>query len=108
MEESLALIRPGVLSSDIALAQNEIFREYGYAEFSRPPYMRSRGHGFGLGRFELVEGVDIPLEAGMSFVVHPNQYFPEEGYLALGEHVIVSEHGCERLTKTESKIYIKS
>lgn len=107
MEHSLALVKPGALSSDIARAQNEIVAAHGYGEYCRPPYMRSRGHGFGLGRFELAEGVDIRLEAGMSFVVHTEQYFPDAGYLALGDMIIVTENGYERLPKVEPRIVVK-
>jgi Xaa-Pro aminopeptidase len=107
MEHSLTFVNPGALSSDIARAQNEVVAAHGYKEYCRPPYMRSRGHGFGLGRFELVEGLDIRLEAGMSFVVHTEQFFPDVGYLALGDMVIVTENGCERLPKIEPRIVVK-
>jgi len=41
----------------------------------------------------------------MSLVVHPNQFIPETGYLAIGEHIIVTATGIERLTRSEPKIY---
>ena len=107
MEQSLVLVKPGTLSSDIARAQNEIVGAHGYKEYCRPPYMRSRGHGFGLGRFELAEGVDICLEAGMSFVVHTEQFFPDVGYLARGDMVIVTENGYDCLPTVEPRISVK-
>jgi Xaa-Pro aminopeptidase len=67
--------------------------------------MRGRGHGFGLGRIDVEEDSTLEFAEGMSLVVHPNQFIPETGYLALGEHIIVTAKGIERLTQTESKIY---
>ena len=104
-KESLKVIKPGVRMSEVARIQNEIIGRAGYQEYCRPPYMRSRGHGFGLGRFEVDEESTMTFEEGMSLVVHPNQFIPETGYLALGEHILVTSSGIERLTRTESKIY---
>jgi Xaa-Pro aminopeptidase len=105
LEESLAVIRPGVRISEVARIQNEIIGRAGYQEYCRPPYMRGRGHGFGLGRIDVEEDSTLEFAEGMSLVVHPNQFIPETGYLALGEHIIVTAKGIERLTQTESKIY---
>jgi Xaa-Pro dipeptidase len=101
---SLAAIKPGVRISEVARIQNEIIGKSGYAEYCRPPYMRARGHGFGLGRIDVDEDATLEFAEGMSLVVHPNQFIPETGYLALGESIIVTESGIERLTRTESKI----
>ena len=105
LEESLAVIRPGVRISEVARIQNEIIGRAGYKEYCQPPYMRGRGHGFGLGRIDVEEDTPLEFAEGMSLVVHPNQFIPKTGYLALGEHIIVTAGGVERLTQTESKIY---
>ncbi|MFB3885847.1 MAG: M24 family metallopeptidase [Thermodesulfobacteriota bacterium] len=105
LEESLAVIRPGARISEVARIQNEIIGRAGYPEYCRPPYMRGRGHGFGLGRIDVEEDSTTEFAEGMSLVVHPNQFIPETGYLALGEHIVVTAKGIERLTQTESKIY---
>jgi len=52
-EESLRAIRPGVRISEVARIQNEKISKAGYEEYCKPPYMRSRGHGFGLGGSKL-------------------------------------------------------
>jgi len=106
LETSLALIKPQAKISEVARIQNEIISKAGYGEYCRPPYMRARGHGFGLGRIEIDEDSPLFFEEGMSLVVHPNQYLPETGYLALGEHIIVTKEGIERLTKTVPQIYL--
>ena len=104
-EESMKVIKPGVRISEVTNIQNEIIGKAGYPEYCRPPYMRARGHGFGLGRIDLTEEATLTFAPGMSLVVHPNQFIPETGYLALGEMVIVTADGYERLTGIESKIY---
>lgn len=105
LEESLAVIKPGVKISEIARIQNDIIGRGGYPEYCRPPYMRARGHGFGLGRVDVTDDSTVTFAEGMTLVIHPNQFIPETGYLALGETVIVTADGFERLTTTESKIY---
>jgi Xaa-Pro dipeptidase len=105
LEASLSVIRPGVMVGEVARIQNKIIEKDGYGEYCQPPFMRARGHGFGLGRIEIDEDSSLVFAEGMSLVVHPNQFIPETGYLALGEHIIVTESGIERLTSTESRIY---
>ncbi len=38
------------------------------------------------------------LEEGMMFVMHPNQYIPETGYLMCGEPVVITPHGAKALS----------
>jgi Xaa-Pro aminopeptidase len=87
---------------------NEVFAAHGYAEYCRPPYIRVRGHGLGflsLPFAEMIDQNDTVIEAGMDFVVHPNQYLPESGYLMLGDTVWVEEDGYQRLTQTPMKLF---
>lgn len=108
-EEGLHMAKPGTPAEDVAAAINAVMSEAGYAEFSKPPYMRSRGHGLGQGSNypgELAEGNRVALEEGMTFIIHPNQYIPETGYLMLGETCVVSKTGAETLSSSEQKVFI--
>jgi len=111
LEESLKEIKAGVSASLITIAMNRVISEAGYAKYCAPPYMRSRGHGFGVGSIapgaEIDERMKANLERHQVVAVHPNQYLPETGYLACGETVLVTDTGIERLTKTETKLYTK-
>jgi Xaa-Pro aminopeptidase len=105
---AFAAALPGQSSSAIAEAANQVISDGGYGEFCRPPYMRTRGHGLGRGS---VQPGDLDpeggptLEEGMTFVIHPNQYFPDSGYLMLGDTVVI-EHARPRvLTKTPAKLF---
>jgi Xaa-Pro dipeptidase len=111
LEESFKEIRAGAPASMISIAMNRVISNAGYAKYCSPPYMRSRGHGFGTGSIapgaEIDEKMKVNLEKNQVVAVHPNQYLPETGYLACGETVLVTETGLDRLAKTETKLYLK-
>jgi len=111
LEESLKEIKAGKPASLIPMIMNQIISNKGYSKYCAPPYMRSRGHGFGVGSIapgpEIDEKMETILEKHQVLAIHPNQYLPETGYLACGETVMVTEEGYEKLTKTETKLYIK-
>lgn len=107
MEKCLAKVRPGGKVGEIAQVMNRVFSAYGYEKYCRPPYMRVRGHGLGLWSIPFAEVVDdneTIIEAETSFVVHPNQYIPETGYLMLGDTVWVEKNGYRRLTQSPMKL----
>lgn len=102
MSAGIEVIRPGVKVSDVAGAIDAVMTEAGYGKYCRPPHMNRRGHGMGVGSMApgdiAIENQTI-LEADMVFVVHPNQYLPETGYLLCGEPVRVTATGFESLSK---------
>jgi Xaa-Pro aminopeptidase len=100
----------GARASTIAAAINDTFIEYGYEQYCRPPFMRVRGHGLGCGSFapgSLEDGNQTQLEEGMTFIIHPNQYLPETGYLTLGDTVAMTKTKAESLMKSSWDIFIK-
>jgi Xaa-Pro aminopeptidase len=111
LEESLNQMKAGIPASIITVTMNRIFGDAGYAKYCNPPYMRSRGHGFGVGSIapggEITDKMQVNLEKQQVIAVHPNQYIPETGYLVCGETVMVTDTGIERLTKNEIKLHIK-
>jgi Xaa-Pro dipeptidase len=92
--------KPGTSVSEIVDVINNPIADAGYAEFTVPPYMRTRGHSMGLGSMEpeIAPGHDHYMAKGMVFVMHPNQYLPETGYLMCGEPVIIDDEGAVPLT----------
>ena len=111
LEESLGQMKAGIPASIITITMNRIIGEAGYAKYCNPPYMRSRGHGFGVGSIapgaEITDKMKVNLERHQVLAVHPNQYIPETGYLACGESVLVTDTGIERLAETDTKLYVK-
>ena len=109
--ESLKTVRPGSPAGALSQAMNKVISDAGYAEYCYPPYMRARGHGFGVGSIAPGAVIDddtkVDLQENQVIVVHPNQYLPETGYLACGETVLVTQDGMERLSETETRLYSK-
>ena len=102
--------KTGAPASDVAAAINDTFIEYGYEQYCRPPFMRVRGHGLGCGSFapgSLEDGNQTKLEEGMTFIIHPNQYLPETGYLTLGDTVVMTKTKAESLMKSSWDILCK-
>jgi Xaa-Pro aminopeptidase len=102
--------KTGAPASAVAAVINGTFVESGYEAYCRPPFMRVRGHGLGCGSAapgSLEDGNQTELEEGMTFIIHPNQYLPETGYLTLGDTVVMTETKAESLMKSSWDIYIK-
>jgi Xaa-Pro dipeptidase len=93
----LAAVRPGATVADVVAAVDGPLMARGLGVYCRPPYMRARGHGLGLGPTapqDLAFDNADALVADMAFVLHPNQFVPEVGYLMCGDPVIVREDGA--------------
>src|SRR4029434_9345479 len=107
MEEGIAAAVAGATMADVCRAIDSVLGAKGYGEYCRPPHIRRRGHGLGFGS-NLPGDVSldnaITLEADMFFVIHPNQYLPETGYLLCGEPVLVTRNGAEPLTAQKAAL----
>jgi Xaa-Pro dipeptidase len=102
MEAGIASVRPGIPVSAVAGAIDAVLTQAGYGEYCRPPHMKRRGHGMGSGSIapgDIAFDNHAAIEEDMVFVVHPNQYLPETGYLLCGEPVRVTATGGEALTR---------
>ena len=102
MHEGINKVAPGVRLGDVCAAIDDHLSAAGYAQFSRPPFIRRRGHGLGSGSTapgDVSVDNDALLEPGMLFMVHPNQFLPETGYMMCGEPVVVTQDGFEILTQ---------
>ena len=107
MGEGLNAGRAGATVADVTRAINNVFRKSGYGDYCRPPYMRVRGHGLGITSDrpgDIVDSNTRALESGMVFVMHPNQYIPESGYLMCGEPVVVTESGARSLSARPAEL----
>jgi Xaa-Pro dipeptidase len=107
MHAGQAAALPGALVRDVTARMDDCFRAAGYGDFCRPPYMRVRGHGLGITSDlpgDLTVDSDVRLEQGMVFVMHPNQYIPEAGYLMCGEPVVITPAGAKALSAREAQL----
>jgi Xaa-Pro aminopeptidase len=107
LEAGIAQVRPGQRHSDVARAQNDVFRKHGLGEYVGTQYTRVRGHGLGLfvDGPHVLEDVDLVLEENMTLIVHPNTYHPQSGYMVLGDSVRVTRDGCRVLTRTPRELF---
>jgi Xaa-Pro aminopeptidase len=107
MEAGIDAVRPGIHVSDICAAIDSVLRANGYGDYCGPPYNRRRGHGLGCGSAapgSITMENNTLVEENMVFVVHPNQFIPETGYLLCGEPVRVSAKGVEVLTERRASL----
>ncbi len=101
MKEGIAAVRPGAQIGEACAAIDRVLTAEGYGEYCKPPHIRRRGHGLGFGSMmpgDVATDNPVTLEDNMFFVVHPNQYIPETGYLLCGEPVRVVPGGHEVLS----------
>ena len=101
MHKGIAAARPGRPMADVCRAINDVLTAEGYGEFCHPPHIRRRGHGLGFGSIEpgdVALDNQTMLEPDMLFMIHPNQYLPETGYLLCGEPVLMTAQGAVPLT----------
>ena len=107
MDRGIAAAVPGAPMSEVCRAINAVLEARGYGEYCHPPHIRRRGHGLG---FASVRPGDVALdnptvlEPDMVFMIHPNQYLPETGYLLCGEPVVLTESGAEPLTAQKAEL----
>ena len=102
--------KTGAPASAIAATINGTLINAGYERYCRPPFMRVRGHGLGCGSSapgNLEEDNQTELEEGMSFIIHPNQYLPETGYLTLGDTVVMSRDRAKSLMHSPWDLFVK-
>jgi Xaa-Pro aminopeptidase len=110
MQLGMDAAKTGAPASDVAAAINGTLIDAGYEKFCRPPFMRVRGHGLGCGSSapgNLEDGNRTALEEGMTFIIHPNQYLPETGYMTLGDTVVMTKTHAEPMTRSSWDLYVK-
>jgi Xaa-Pro aminopeptidase len=109
MMKGIAQVRPGERLGAVCAAIDDDLSAAGYAEFSRPPFIRRRGHGLGCGSGapgDVSVDNDTILEPGMLVMVHPNQFLPETGYMMCGEPVLVTDAGHEILSADHAELAV--
>ena len=111
LDESVKTVRTGAIAGALSRAMNRVIAEAGYGKYCYPPYMRARGHGFGVGSIAPGGAIDDETKTVFSrdqfVVIHPNQYIPEIGYLACGETYLVTDTEAKKLAATKTKLYTK-
>jgi Xaa-Pro aminopeptidase len=102
MEQGIAAAVSGATVADVCRAIDSVLESQGYGEYCHPPHIRRRGHGLGYGSNwpgDISADNTTRLEPDMFFVIHPNQYLPETGYLLCGEPVLITANQPQLLSE---------
>jgi Xaa-Pro dipeptidase len=107
MTAGIMAARPGARLAEVCETIDKHMTRAGYGEFSRPPFIRRRGHGLGAGSVapgDVAVDNAARLETGMLFVVHPNQFLPATGYMMCGEPLVVGREGPIVLSSRRARL----
>jgi Xaa-Pro dipeptidase len=98
-------VRPGVTAQDIDRAARAVIVDGGFGEY----FIHRTGHGIGLDVHEepyIVEGNDLPLEAGMAFSVEPGIYKPGRWGARIEDIVVATDSGVESLNNQPHSLVV--
>ncbi|CAH0127522.1 putative peptidase SA1530 [Peribacillus sp. Bi96] len=104
-EAAVMASKPGVSCSEIDLTARNIIRNKGYGEF----FPHRLGHGLGISVHEypsLTETNSLELQSGMVYTIEPGIYVPNVAGVRIEDDLLITDTGCEVLTKYPKSLQI--
>lgn len=102
---ALSVLKAGVSCKDADKAARDVIASEGYGEF----FGHSTGHGVGIEIHEkpnLSPLSDAVLDVGNVVTVEPGIYLPGKFGVRIEDMAVITENGCENLTKAEKSLII--
>ncbi len=90
----------GAACQDVDRAARSVISDAGYGEY----FIHRTGHGIGLEAHEdpyIVEGNELPLEAGHAFSIEPGIYVPDRWGMRLEDIAVATADGCRPLNNSD-------
>jgi Xaa-Pro aminopeptidase len=101
----LSLIKEGIAGREVDRQVRDSLKIHGWAEY----FVHGTGHGVGLEIHEqpgLSSRSESVLESGMVVTVEPGVYIPDWGGIRIEDTVIVTDGGCEIITRSDKSLII--
>ena len=102
-EAGVAAATVGTACEDVDRITRKVIDDAGYGEY----FIHRTGHGIGLEEHEdpyIVEGNDLPLEAGHAFSIEPGIYVPGTWGMRLEDIAVATEAGPRRLNNSDHSL----
>jgi Xaa-Pro aminopeptidase len=102
-KKALSYIKPGIFGKDVDRIARDVIKERGFGE----NFGHALGHGVGIEIHEeprLSSKSETKLEPGMVVTVEPGIYISGFGGVRIEDLVVITEDGCEDLTKASKDI----
>ena len=103
--QSVAAVKAGAICKEVDAIARDIISDAGFGKY----FGHGLGHGVGIEVHEaprLNKHSETVLEAGMMVTVEPGIYLPGKGGVRIEDLVVVTEDGCDILTKTPKDLMI--
>ena len=104
-QAAIDFVKPGVKMCDIDAVARKVITDAGYGD----KFLTRTGHGVGMTVHEPPEAsasCDLIAQPGMCFSIEPGIYLKDDVGVRIEDLVIVTEDGCEVLTKYPKELQI--